>query len=143
MQNGYKLVKDRLGQRGGSSHYLVKIRHNESKEHSFFCWTTYYLLKKQFGNARMPTTSSGDVSAEINGQKIAFEIETGYAISKNSEEAVSKRFASTKEAYDDFYILVTDSNFKTSYSQFGKVITRNDLIPLVNKLAEPHILLEE
>ncbi|MGV8085470.1 MAG: VirB4 family type IV secretion system protein [Candidatus Bilamarchaeum sp.] len=143
MQNGYRLFKGRLEQRGGSSHYLVKIRHNESAEHSFFCWKVYYLLKESFGNAKLSTTSSGDVSTQVNNRKIAFEIETGYNLSRDSEEEVTRRFLATKEAYDDFYILVTNSNLKSAYAHLGKVITRNELATLINKLGQPHILAEE
>ncbi|VVC03104.1 Uncharacterised protein [Candidatus Bilamarchaeum dharawalense] len=131
---GYKLTKDRTEQQGGSSHYLVKIRHNESSKHSFLCWTIYYLLKNNFQNVYMLTTSPGDVVVKLKKKRIAFEIETGKNEEREDKTKMKERFERIKKEYDDYYIVVTTKKIRNRYKEYGKVITRNKIKDVIGAL---------
>ncbi|MBU0591945.1 MAG: DUF87 domain-containing protein [Candidatus Micrarchaeota archaeon] len=136
LSHGYVLHKSRLEQSGGSSRYVLKIRHNESPEHAFLCQKTVELLKKNkaFRKIEMSTMGPGDVSAEIKGKRIAFEIETGENFRAYSKEEHEEKFDRVRKSFDDFYIIVTDYDKKYKYEKFGNVITRTEIEATINQL---------
>ncbi|MBI5227180.1 DUF87 domain-containing protein [Candidatus Micrarchaeota archaeon] len=136
LSHGFILHKDRLEQAGGSPRHILKIRNNESPEHAFLCQKTYELLKKQkqFKKIEMSTNSPGDVSAEINGRRIAFEIETGENFRAYNKEEHEEKFDRVRQKFDEFYIIVTDYDKKYKYEKFGNVITRTEIEDTINKL---------
>ena len=82
----------------------------------------------------MSTNGPGDVSAMINGKRIAFEIETGENFRNYTKEEHLEKFDRVKQTFSDFYIVVTDYDKKYKYEKFGKVITRTEIEETINKL---------
>lgn len=137
LAHGFIVHKDRLEQTGGSARHILKIRNNESPEHAFLCQKTYELLKKQkaFKKIKMETHAPGDVSAELKGKGIAFEIETGENFRAYNKEEHEEKFDRVRQRFDEFYIIVTDYDKKYKYEKFGNVITRTEIEDTINKLA--------
>lgn len=135
LKNGYVSHKDRLTDSGGSSWWLLKRPHNQGPQHSFLCWATYYELLEHFKEVNMSDTSPGDVTVKIGKKRIAFEIETGSNYIRDKREEFEARFDSLKKNFDEYYIVVTDWNLRRIYNQYGHVITRNEVLEVINSLA--------
>lgn len=137
LANSYVLHKDRFTKEGASSWYLVKKRHGEGVEHAFFCWSIRELLKKyKFKKIKLFKNKGGDVVAETDNSKIAFEVETGENIRRYNEEMFKQKFEKVKEEFDNFYIVVTSRSMRNKYKNFGKVLTRNEVEDITKKIRE-------
>ena len=134
LANEYHQHRSRLAQNGGSEKYLIKRRHNESADHAFLCWILQDKLKRHFQNVQMYTNKPGDVVLTVDGKTIAFEVETGQNFRTYSDQEHIKKFEATRERYDEIYIVLSNFNFRERYKRFGKVITRNQIEPLIAEL---------
>jgi len=110
----------------GAAWFWVKKRHNESKEHAFFCYFIRRELQKYVEDVRINTTSGPDVTFEYDDSKYSFDIETGSNLKRNPEY-VKKKFDWYKKHYDYVYVFVTTKDLKYSYPQFAQVVTRGTL----------------
>lgn len=138
LMNGFEMHKDRLMGASGSKMYLLKLRHNESKEHAFLCWKIYELLKERFGNAKihLATTKGVDVSILFDDtRRIAFEVETGTNYDKKGDEVLDQRFKQTRAEFDQLYIIVSEWQEKRRYSKYGTTITRDEIIPVIEHIS--------
>ena len=138
IKDGYVECKERLTQFGGSSIYLVKRRGNESAEHAFLVWSTYYAAKKKFKHVEKMENSSPDVLIKIKDEKIGFEIETGSNLEKMGVDRLKERFDNVRKDMKEMYIIVSSKTEKTRYSNFGTAFTRNEIESLMDKLSHTY-----
>ena len=119
--------------KSGASFYWVKTRHNESKEHAFFCYILYDELKKYTDDIRMNATNGPDLVANWKGKQFCFDVETGKSLSRQPDWLESK-FAYYQREYDRSFILVTKRTLKYKYSKYGDVITRGKIKETLRQL---------
>ena len=117
----------------GAAIYWVKTRHNESKEHAFFCYILEAELKKYTDDIRMNATSGPDLIAKWKGKEFCFDVETGKSLSRQPDWLESK-FAYYQREYDRSFILVTKRGLKYKYSHYGDVITRGKIKETLRQL---------
>ena len=130
---GYNVLKISPFGKSGASFYWVKTRHNESKEHAFFCYILYDELKKYTDDIRMNATNGPDLVANWKGKQFCFDVETGKSLSRQPDWLESK-FAYYQREYDGSFILVTKRELKYKYSHYGDVITRGKIKETLRQL---------
>jgi len=130
---GYSVLKISPFGKSGASFYWVKTRHNESKEHAFFCYILYDELKKYTDDIRMNATNGPDLVVAWKGKQFCFDVETGKSLSRQPDWLESK-FAYYQREYDRSFILVTKRTLKYKYSKYGDVITRGKIKETLRQL---------
>lgn len=130
---GYNVLKISPFGKSGASFYWVKTRHNESKEHAFFCYILYDELKKYTDDIRMNATNGPDLVVAWKGKQFCFDVETGKSLSRQPDWLESK-FAYYQREYDGSFILVTKRELKYKYSHYGDVITRGKIKETLRQL---------
>ncbi len=130
---GYNVIKTSPFGTSGAAHYWVKTRHNESKEHAFFCYILETELRKYTDDIRMNATSGPDLVANWKGKQFCFDVETGKSLSRQPDWLESK-FAFYQREYDRSFILVTKRGLKYKYSHYGDVITRGKIKETLRQL---------
>ena len=130
---GYNVIKISPFGTSGAAVYWVKTRHNESKEHAFFCYILEAELKKYTDDIRMNATSGPDLIAKWKGKEFCFDVETGKSLSRQPDWLESK-FAYYQREYDRSFILVTKRGLKYKYSHYGDVITRGKIKETLRQL---------
>ena len=130
---GYNVLKISPFGKSGASFYWVKTRHNESKEHAFFCYILYDELKKYTDDIRMNATNGPDLVVKWKGKQFCFDVETGKSLSRQPDWLESK-FAYYQREYDGSFILVTKRELKYRYSHYGDVITRGKIKETLRQL---------
>jgi hypothetical protein len=130
---GYNVIKISPFGTSGAAVYWVKTRHNESKEHAFFCYILEAELKKYTDDIRMNATSGPDLVANWKGKQFCFDVETGKSLSRQPDWLESK-FAYYQREYDRSFILVTKRGLKYKYSHYGDVITRGKIKETLRQL---------
>ncbi len=130
---GYNVLKISPFGKSGAAFYWVKTRHNESKEHAFFCYILYDELKKYTDDIRMNATNGPDLVANWKGKQFCFDVETGKSLSRQPDWLESK-FAYYQREYDRSFILVTKRTLKYRYLKYGDVITRGKIKETLRQL---------
>ena len=130
---GYNVIKISPFGTSGAAIYWVKTRHNESKEHAFFCYILEAELKKYTDDIRMNATNGPDLVANWKGKQFCFDVETGKSLSRQPDWLESK-FAYYQREYDGSFILVTKRELKYKYSHYGNVITRGKIKETLRQL---------
>ena len=130
---GYNVIKISPFGTSGAAIYWVKTRHNESKEHAFFCYILEAELRKYTDDIRMNATSGPDLVANWKGKQFCFDVETGKSLSRQPDWLESK-FAYYQREYDRSFILVTKRTLKYKYSRYGDVITRGKIKETLRQL---------
>ena len=130
---GYNVLKISAFGTSGASIYWINTRHNESKEHAFFCYTLEAELKKYVDKVEMNVTNGPDLVVEWKGKRFCFDVETGKSLSRQPEW-LEKKFAYYQREYDKSFILVTKRTLKYKYSKYGIVITRGKIKETIRKL---------
>ena len=130
---GYNVIKISPFGTSGAAVYWVKTRHNESKEHAFFCYILEAELKKYTDDIRMNATSGPDLVVKWKGKEFCFDVETGKSLSRQPDWLESK-FAYYQREYDRSFILVTKRGLKYKYSHYGDVITRGKIKETLRQL---------
>ena len=127
--NGYELIKGRLSKAGGSTYYLVKTQSNESPDHALLSWFIAETIKKHGGKPKVAATVEADVSVEVNGKKICFEVETGSVLASHGTDYVENKFAWRMKEYDEVIVVVTNRLLKKKYENIShaQVITRAEI----------------
>lgn len=123
---GFKRLKISPFGDSGAAYYWITTRHNESKEHAFFCYLIEQELKKHSSNVVTHTTQGPDVKVEHNGKQYCFDVETGKSLSRQPK-FLEHKFSNYERDYDESFILVTNKKLKYAYKKYGKVITRATL----------------
>ncbi len=130
---GFKELRTSAYGKGGATRFFVKTSGNESEEHAFLCKLVAMEAKKRGLKFEMDATVGPDVIVRKGNRRLAFEIETG-SVARWKEQA-DKKFEELKKTYkDDLVILVTDRLIKPKYEQYGKVITRFELVQTIESL---------
>ena len=130
---GYNVIKISPFGTSGAAIYWVKTRHNESKEHAFFCYILEAELRKYTDDIRMNATSGPDLVVNWKGKQFCFDVETGKSLSRQPDWLESK-FAYYQREYDRSFILVTKRTLKYKYSHYGDVITRGKIKETLRQL---------
>ena len=130
---GYNVIKISPFGTSGAAIYWVKTRHNESKEHAFFCYILEAELRKYTDDIRMNATSGPDLVANWKGKQFCFDVETGKSLSRQPDWLESK-FAFYQREYDRSFILITKRTLKYKYSHYGDVITRGKIKETLRQL---------
>lgn len=125
-ESGYKHLKTSAFGDSGASHYLVKPRWNEGKEHAFFCFLIEAELKKRGKRAKLHVNNGPDVVFEHKGHKYCIDVETGTNIAR-SKEKVERKFGYYARNYYRSHIFVTKKRLKYKYGKYGIVVTRAKL----------------
>lgn len=117
--------------------YLIKIRENEGPDHAFLCWLTESLLLKAGLKPTIMATLGPDLSLELNGKKLCFEIETGKRLDRMKRRDMYVRFHERSQAFDLVVIVVPTERIARRYRGFGfEVITRASLKVFVRSLVD-------
>ena len=113
----------------GNHWYYVKTSSSESAEHALMCWLIADEIKKRGGNAKVNHTVEADVTAEIKGKTVCFEIETGSTITAKGIDYTQERMEKRKRDFDKVFILVTDRLLKSKYQTLTETptITRTEI----------------
>jgi len=130
---GYNVIKISPFGTSGAAIYWVKTRHNESKEHAFFCYILEAELRKYTDDIRMNATSGPDLVVNWKGKQFCFDVETGKSLSRQPDWLESK-FAFYQREYDRSFILITKRTLKYKYSHYGDVITRGKIKETLRQL---------
>lgn len=130
---GYNVLKISPFGKSGSAFYWVKTRHNESKEHAFFCYILEIELRKYADDVRLNATNGPDLVVKWKGKEFCFDVETGKSLSRQPDWLESK-FAYYQREYDRSFILVTKRTLKYKYSHYGDVITRGKIKETLRQL---------
>ncbi|MCX6772003.1 MAG: hypothetical protein NTX79_08210 [Candidatus Micrarchaeota archaeon] len=130
---GYNVIKISPFGTSGAAVYWVKTRHNESKEHAFFCYILEAELRKYTDDIRMNATNGPDLVVNWKGKQFCFDVETGKSLSRQPDWLESK-FAYYQREYDRSFILVTKRTLKYKYSRYGDVITRGKIKETLRQL---------
>ena len=130
---GYNVIKISPFGTSGAAIYWVKTRHNESKEHAFFCYILEAELRKYTDDIRMNATNGPDLVANWKGKRFCFDVETGKSLSRQPDWLESK-FAYYQREYDRSFILVTKRGLKYKYSHYGDVMTRGKIKETLRQL---------
>ncbi len=130
---GYNVLKISPFGTSGAAIYWINTRHNESKEHAFFCYILEIELKKYVDEVEMNVTNGPDLVVEWKGKRFCFDVETGKSLSRHPEW-LGKKFAYYQREYDKSFILVTKRTLQYKYSKYGIVITRGKIKETIRKL---------
>ena len=130
---GYNVIKISPFGTSGAAIYWVKTRHNESKEHAFFCYILEAELRKYTDDIRMNATNGPDLVVNWKGKQFCFDVETGKSLSRQPDWLESK-FAFYQREYDRSFILITKRTLKYKYSHYGDVITRGKIKETLRQL---------
>jgi len=117
--------------------YLMTPRKSESPAHFFSVNDIAEHLKKYSDKISLFETRKPDIVFEINGKKIAVEIETGKLI-KHARKQVEWKTELLNKNYDDWFFVVLDRASIAKYRKYGKVLDLRNfpkrLEAFINKL---------
>ncbi|MBS3165829.1 ATP-binding protein [Candidatus Woesearchaeota archaeon] len=130
LKHGYHL-SSQIGLFGGrQEEYLLKQRYNESDEHFFVIKAIEEYLKKYVEKVELFVSSNADIIFEVQGKKVAIEVETGsqhHSKIENKVQLLKKRFG------ESWFFVVTDWREKEKYAQFGQVYVRKEVPAILKK----------
>jgi len=127
LDDGYKPIyqQDLYGKR---NHYLIKPPLNESSQHCFLVQIIKKVLEENFEDVQEYRTREPDIVFRVRNKFIALEIETGKALSKNKKRFLEKIESLEEDYGEDWFIVVTNRDFLGKYRQFGKTVSRKNLL---------------
>lgn len=111
--------------------YFVKPRFNETPKHLFVIYDIKSYLEKKGIKVELYVTRKPDIVFEINGKRIAIEVETGAVLSKAIR---MKEKLDILKGYDEWFFVVTNKNKVTNYREYGVAIDTRFLQGQLNKL---------
>jgi conjugal transfer ATP-binding protein TraC len=112
--------------------YLVKPRFNESESHLFVTYDIAEYLAKHKVESKLYVTKKPDVVFEIDGKKIAVEVETGTQSKRAAR--LSEKVKLLNEGYDHWFFVVTNRNNTPKYKKLGQVLELRYLKGHLDKL---------
>jgi hypothetical protein len=113
--------------------FLIRPQHPESVEHTFVVQSVAKLLEGRVENIKTYPAMSADIIFWYKGKDYAFEIETPLGLRQKQRRLRVKANWNDYEYIDRWWFIVTRSAYKRSFKRFGKVLTRNEVIPFLNK----------
>lgn len=118
-RQGYKEILQKSIS-GKKDKYLIKPRHNESLGHMFFVYDIASFLEKKGIKVEMFATKMPDIVFNLNGKRIAIEVETG-SVAQNKNRILEK-IEILKKVSDEWFFIVTNRNLVKKYKKFGETI---------------------
>lgn len=132
---GYK-VSSHVSLNGGVRHdYLLKPRFNESTSHFFLVKAIESQLRNYTDKIWLYETKEPDIVFELNNEKIAVEIETGFKLDNCIGEFKIKVNYLNKK-YKKWFFVVTKRDYKKQYEAFGTTYLRTEIPQIMKKLFE-------
>jgi len=120
----------------GNIYLIQKPRENESIEHYFLTELIAAELKEYTEKIEVKGTREPDIEFTLNnGEKVAFEIETGKEIEKHQERPQEKS-QQLKQKYKKWYFILTKNTMKKHYEEYGETLTRTEIKEKINELFE-------
>ena len=118
---------------GKKEKFLIKPRFNESINHMFVVCDIAEFLEAKGIRINKFITKKPDLTFEINGRKIAIEVETGI----NHDKAKKQLLEKVKELnsnYDYWFFVVTNRNYGKKYKKLGKTVEMRSLNGAMEKV---------
>jgi type IV secretory pathway VirB4 component len=134
---GYKIFSFKSISSGKKEKYLLDKNSHEGPSHFFYTRNIAEYLKKYSENISTFETVKPDITFEINGKKIAIEVETGKVLTHGKKQLL-KKIELLKQEYDDWYFFVTNKKFGVKYRKFGKVLEERTFRTQLAKIIEFH-----
>jgi len=107
--------------------YFLKPRFNESPQHFFMIYDIANYLKKFTKKVQLFETKKPDIIFEINKKKYAIEVETGKVYTKDKKKFLAKVNSLKKDYGDNWFFVMTNRNYLSKYSKFGKTYDRRNI----------------
>ncbi len=118
------------GQREG---FLLKPRFNETPEHFFLVKMIENYIRNYTDKVELFETREPDIVFEINGKKVAIEVETGIKLRKTNP-VLDKKVANLNKKYkEDWFFVVVDWKDKEKYQKYGKTYVRKEVSAILKK----------
>nr|AQS33902.1 hypothetical protein [uncultured archaeon] len=118
---------------GKMQDYVLKPRYNESAEHFFVIKAIEEYVKKYVDKIELYETRDADIVFEVNGNRIAIEVETG---SQKDSRIVEKVQMLKKKYGTNWFFVVTDWQEKERYSKLGITCVRKEVPPKIHELCK-------
>lgn len=140
MKKGHVIYKTKFTNNGKYIFYLVKIRSNESAEHSFLCWFTFNRLLEFGLKPKMNVGVGSDIQFNFRNKRICFEVETGKRLNYMKREEMFARFLQREKEFDSVYLIVPNERIVRRYYGLCKnILTKSELESALSSLfSSPH-----
>jgi len=132
---GFVAINTTKHGQGGNTKYFVKPKKNESPLHHFVCKVVEEDLKGHAEDIVLNFSTEPDVVVKVNGKALAFEVETGTATVRG-DKRIEEKFDRVRKNYANFFIVVSDWKMKNKYKKYGRVITRQEMVPAIKRAIE-------
>jgi len=113
--------------------FILKPRFNESINHMFVTYDIAEFLENKGIEVQKFITKKPDLVFEIDGKKIAVEVETGTVYDKSRKQLVEK-VKELNQKYDYWFFVVTNRNYGKKYRKLGKTIEMRYLTTHLRKV---------
>lgn len=131
--NGYKQLKFVPLGKQKPEWFLIKTQPPESPEHTFVVQSMVKLLQGRVQDINTYATVNADIIVWHKDKEYAFEIETPLGL-RQKKSRLREKARTNDELYPHrWWFVVTRSAYKRSFTRYGKVLTRNEVIPFINK----------
>lgn len=133
----YKQIKC-LDIQGKKENFIIKPRANEGIEHCFLTFNIAEYLKAKNIPFEIYNSVKPDIVFTINEKNFAVEIETGKVYTKDKKK-FNEKVKTLKENYgDNWFFVITNRKFYSSYSKFGKTYTKKSILNQLNRIIKEH-----
>ena len=113
--------------------FLIKNQPPESPEHTFVVLSIAKLLEGRVQDIKTYAAVNADIIFWYKGKDYAFEIETPLGLRQKKGRLRVKANWNDYEYVNRWWFVVTRSAYKRSFTKYGKVLTRNQVLPFINK----------
>jgi len=133
---GYIIHRSIFLGRTGTTNFYVKRQGRESAEHALLCWAIADEIRKRGGKPKVAATVEADVSFEVKGKRVCFEVETGENLASFGPEFIQKKMKDKKLDHEEVFIVVTKRLLKGKYERISSMptITRTQITDTLDKL---------
>ncbi|MBT4445616.1 DUF87 domain-containing protein [archaeon] len=116
---------------GKQETFLLKPRFNESESHLFVTFDIAEYLEKKGVPCKLYVTKKPDIVFEINGKKVAVEVETGSQSGKAAR--LKEKVKLLNKGYHHWFFVVTNRKFTQKYRKLGETIETRYLKKYLDK----------
>ncbi|MDO8428229.1 MAG: hypothetical protein Q7S92_03380, partial [Candidatus Diapherotrites archaeon] len=131
---GWSEVRDAgFGEGQGNAYMVCNELANEGRNHFLLTELIYDEIQKYTGEVQRYGSTNPDIIFKVGEKRIAFEIETG-DFPNASNEKKSAKLEQLRKLSKDWYFVVTHSHLKKEYLQYGKTLTRTEVVSKIKEL---------